>query len=108
MRRAFSPERDVSIPDIRICPVSGRERPARILIRVVLPEPFGPIIATVSATPTAKSMPRRTSTRPKDLVISVASIAGRYSDDTVVTAVDSVSANSPGQLLNASVSLYYS
>ena len=41
-------------------------------------------------------------------MISVASIAGRYSDDTVDTAVDSVSANSLGQLLNASMALYYS
>jgi len=41
-------------------------------------------------------------------VISVAFIAGRYLDDGVVTTVDSVSANSPGQLLNASMSLYYS
>src|SRR5947209_8565998 len=64
--RRTGPSREMSRPPKRIAPASGRSSPASAAISVVLPAPFGPIIAcsspgsTVSATsPSATRPPKR-------------------------------------------------
>jgi hypothetical protein len=49
-------------PSIRISPASTLSRPERQFSSVVLPQPLGPMIATISPRRTAKSTPRSAST----------------------------------------------
>src|SRR5712691_7923902 len=56
-------------PSTKIWPASGRYRPARMLIRVVLPAPFSPSKACTSPQRAAKSTPRFATTPGKALSI---------------------------------------
>src|SRR5205085_11652715 len=54
-----------SSPANRMRPLSGRRSPASWLMKVVLPAPFGPMIACVSPSRTSKSMPSVARSAPK-------------------------------------------
>src|SRR5690349_8097190 len=53
------------LPSISILPASGRRRPARILIRVLLPAPFSPSNATISPSRASKLTRSSASSEPK-------------------------------------------
>src|SRR5712664_693620 len=55
----------MSSPAKRILPVSGRRLPASWPISVVLPAPFGPMIASVSPSSTSRSMSSVARSAPK-------------------------------------------
>src|SRR5256714_13817659 len=57
-----------SSPANRMRPPSGRKSPASWLMKVVLPAPFGPMIACVSPSRTARSMPSLARRAPKVFV----------------------------------------
>jgi hypothetical protein len=60
---SFLSERPViSMPSRRTVPLVGRSSPARMCIRVDLPEPEGPMIAVSRASATSSETPRRAST----------------------------------------------
>ena len=65
-RRSFvssvSPSSVMSVPAIATSPEVGRSRPARMCIRVDLPEPDGPITAVSSPLATSTETPRSAST----------------------------------------------
>jgi len=52
----------ISVPAIVTVPEVGLSRPARMCMRVDLPEPDGPITATSCPERTSRSTPRRAST----------------------------------------------
>src|SRR5690606_9937632 len=52
MRMPFESGFRLSIPSMKTAPWSGRRNPAIMFIRVVLPQPEGPMIATNSPSPT--------------------------------------------------------
>src|SRR3990172_4850586 len=54
-------------PRTRTLPPLGREEPTKILMRVVLPEPFGPSTPNTSPAPTLRDRPRSASRGPYDL-----------------------------------------
>src|SRR4051794_11958156 len=55
-----------SSPAKTMWPESGRRLPASWLMKVVLPAPFGPMIACVSPSRTARSIPSVARSAPKD------------------------------------------
>jgi hypothetical protein len=61
-----APRRTLSEPE------SGSERPARILKRVVLPDPFGPISAMRSRGPIVKDTFSKRTCSPKDFAMALA------------------------------------
>src|SRR6185295_10709043 len=66
LRARFGAERAVtSSPAKRMRPASGRRLPASWLMKVVLPAPFGPMMAWVSPSRTARSMPSVARRAPK-------------------------------------------
>src|SRR5947208_7959488 len=58
----------MSSPANRMRPASGRRLPASWPMKVVLPAPFGPMMACVSPSRTSKSMPSVARSAPKLLV----------------------------------------
>src|SRR3989441_4374818 len=58
----------MSSPANRMRPPSGRRLPASWPMKVVLPAPFGPMIACVSPSRTSRSMPSVVRSAPKLLV----------------------------------------
>src|SRR3954467_9349875 len=58
----------MSSPAKTMWPESGRRLPASWLMKVVLPAPFGPMIACVSPSRTARSMPSLARRAPKVFV----------------------------------------
>ncbi len=57
----LSPIRAMLTPSIRTSPPSNASRPLTQLRKVVLPQPDGPMIATISPRRTARSTPLRAS-----------------------------------------------
>src|SRR5712664_1353647 len=70
----------MSSPPKRIRPASGRRLPASWAISVVLPAPFGPIIACVSPSRTSRSMPSLARSAPKFLERPLTSSIGLVED----------------------------
>src|SRR3954469_20622461 len=69
LRARFGAESGVtSSPPKTMRPESGRRLPASWLMNVVLPAPFGPMIACVSPSRTSKSMPSVARSAPKFFV----------------------------------------
>src|ERR1700682_3543187 len=66
----------MSSPAKRIRPASGRRLPASWAISVVLPAPFGPMMACVSPSRTSRSMPSLARSAPKLLDRRVTSSIG--------------------------------
>src|SRR5678815_4645042 len=67
--RVCAGRRVMSAPEKRIVPASGSRLPASWPISVVLPAPFGPMMAWVSPSRTSKSIPSDARSAPKHLVI---------------------------------------
>src|SRR3954469_4387964 len=66
LRARFGAESGVtSSPPKTMRPESGRRLPASWLMKVVLPAPFGPMMACVSPSRTSKSMPSVARSAPK-------------------------------------------
>src|ERR1700731_4745421 len=93
MRSADAPA--TSSPSNRICPEEGRNTPVRQLKNVLLPAPFGPIIARISPRSTAKltrfsavSPPKRTGR--SSVRNSGADAPGKDSSETYSNAADIV------------------
>src|SRR5712671_983793 len=70
----------MSSPAKRIRPASGRRLPASWPISVVLPAPFGPMIACVSPSRTSRSMPSLARRAPKFLARPLTSSIGLVED----------------------------
>src|SRR5882672_7625199 len=69
-----------STPSKRTRPASGRRPPASCPMKVVLPAPFGPMIACVSPSRTSRSMPSVARNAPKLLVSARTSSIGLVED----------------------------
>ncbi len=55
----LSDESHASVPPISTVPESGGSSMPRMFRRVLLPDPLGPVTATVSPRPTSRSIPLR-------------------------------------------------
>src|SRR5262245_12151991 len=65
--RAAEPSRVTSSPAKRMTPASGARSPESCAISVVLPAPLGPMMASVSPSPTSRSTPSVATRPPKRL-----------------------------------------
>src|SRR6267142_5038792 len=72
--------RVMSSPAKRMRPLSGRRLPASWPMKVVLPAPFGPMMACVSPSRTSRSMPSLARSAPKLFVSPLTSSIGLVED----------------------------
>src|SRR6185436_8075392 len=83
------------VPPISTVPASGARRPATRRSNVLLPEPFGPTMATTSPSPTSKLTPSRTSSWPPLVVVNPRRTASRWISDSC--ASDRASTSGSGE-----------
>src|SRR2546425_4994068 len=76
----------MSSPANRMRPPSGRRLPASCPMKVVLPAPFGPMMACVSPSRTSRSMPSVARSAPKLFVSPLTSSIGLIEDASETAA----------------------